>query len=99
MTTCPISIFAVDMGSVRIGVYLIVSSPYIFCHDINNHVLYSGIERQWVVIFFISKLLVVLLSYCGGSIIAECNSVIINPRELYAEVVQPNETNSNNHDI
>ena len=37
----------------RIGVYSIVSSPTIFCHDINTPVLYSGIERLWVVIFFI----------------------------------------------
>ena len=45
MTTCPISI--------RIVVYLIVSSPNIFCHDINNPILYSGIEPLWVVIFLI----------------------------------------------
>ena len=35
--------------------YLIVSSPNIFCHDINTPVLYSGIEGLGVIIFFISK--------------------------------------------
>ena len=68
VTACPISIFTVDIGISKDRVYLIVSSPNIFCHDIDNPVLYSGIERLWVVIFFIFETIrnSIIIMWVGG---------------------------------